>query len=80
MHPLDANQTILIKNPHEGCASLEHQIPEDHMFIGKGSLVHAGSLVEGYRLHGVFVLDASVEESSKDEHTCLDLNDKNYPL
>ena len=76
--PFDDNQTILTRDQHNCEVCNESKIPKDQIFIGKDSLVHAGSSTVGYRLHGVYVPKTSDEVDSNQEVTCLH-SDPKYP-
>ena len=48
------------------------------MFVGEDLLVHAGSAMEGFRLHGVFVPNPEMEVNSNEEQTFFQ-DDDHYP-
>ena len=80
VHTISNNQSILTKDYVNKELVIEYRLGLDQMFVGKDSLVHAGSELEGLRLHGVFVPDSEIELNSKEEkiHFATDDNYPNY--
>ena len=59
--------------------NLQHYLKQlDKMFIGKDTLVHAGSSVEGWQMPGVIMEDVAGEVNSNYEETQFE-PDENYP-